>query len=187
MDVLRLASRYSQFHTVIALSDDFMDILLGLVTSSVPNCMLVYRIVAHLLIHSPTRPSVLERRENVLQSIISVLGTVEPSFTKHPQWKNVEIAASSVVFNLIAVSQLSGNPYSLEDKGNLLLVFQELVSRLQEEEALFRSLVALGSLLNDKDSVTLARSLDLNGQLTEKFQSVAGKVGDCARQVVQLF
>lgn len=182
LDILRLASRHPQIAQKVMEQVDFIDVLLAQTRSAVPSCMMVYRIIAHLLHHNATQKHLLDGCETICASVVSILIESDNSFTKHPQWKNVEIAVSTVILNFAILTHLRPSMMSIEIKSALLSTIGEVLSKLQEEEALFRTLTATGTLLDDKEAIAVAHSLNLNSRI-EYLQGVTGKVGDCSRHI----
>ena len=187
LDILRLSSRNPRINQLLVEKQDLLEILLALSLSSVPNCMLVYRTVAHLLMHATAvQSTIMNYREIILTSVSAVVTNTEPSFSKHSQWKNIEIAISTVILNFAALLQTTPSLSSIEIKSNLLSTIATVVSKLQEEEALFRILAALGTMLKDEESIAIARSIDCKANI-EHLQNIPGKVGECAKLVLSVF
>lgn len=182
LDILRLASRHPQVVVKVMERGNFIDVILGVARSAVPNCMMVYRIISHLLSHTTAQETLLCCCETICASIQSILIASDPSFTKHPQWKNVEIAVSTVILNFSFLIRLKPANASVEMKSTLLGTIGEMLPKLQEEEALFRTLAATGTLLEDKEALAVAQSLHLNSRI-EYLQSVTGKVGECSKLI----
>lgn len=183
LDILRLASRHPRIDQLLKEKEDLIDVLLAVARSAVPNCMLVYRTISHLVMHTSAQQKlIIDCHETILASIVSIMGDSDPSFTKHPQWKNVEISVSTVVLNFAALVHLRPSLANIEVKSNILGTIGEILSKLQEEEALFRTLAAAGTLLEDAESIAVAHSLQLNSKI-EYLQSVTGKVGECSKYV----
>lgn len=186
LDVLRLASRSPNINSAL-LAQDLPARLLVLARSSVPNCMMVYRTLAHCIMHvSASQKHMMDCREAVLASLTSVVTDTDPTLEKHAQWKNVQVAVSTVLLNYASLAHTLPGIADLEAKSQLLTAVGTIVPRLQEEEALFRILVAAGTLLGDPESVAIARSLELDGTF-EHLQGVPGKVGECAKHLLTVF
>lgn len=188
LDILRLASRRPSINQFLARREDMPDTLLGLAQTSVPNCMLIYRVIAHCVAHASPKgqPRMLDSRDAILGSVASVLTGTDSSFEKQAQWKNVQVAASTILVNYAALMHSVPASATLEVKSHLLQTISAVIPKLQEEEALFRILAATGTLLGDPESVALARSLQLNTSL-DHLHNVSGKVGECAKHVLALF
>ena len=185
LDILRLASRHPRIDRLLCEKEGLLDVLLAATRSSVPNCMLVYRTISHLLVHKSAQQILMDYREPILASIVSIMTGSDSSFTKHSQWKNVEIAVSTVILNYAALIHLKPAFATVDAKLNLLGAICEILSKLQEEESLFRTLAAAGTLLGDAESVAVAHSLDLHSKI-DYLQNVSGKVGECSKQILIL-
>jgi len=186
LDILRLATRNADVCQLLANDASFLDSTLALVNSSVPNCMMIYRMMAHLLGHCFAHPKMVDYREAVLNCMVSSLLNSDPVFVKNTQWKNVQIAIATVLLNLSALSVNLPAVGTVELKSSLLSTISSVLTSLQDEEALFRILAAVGTLISDEESQALARSLDLNLSI-EHLRKVSGKVGECAKQVLAIF
>lgn len=186
LDILRLASRNPHTDRILAEKHGLVDSLLALGRSSVPNCMMIFRTIAHLSMHKSSQRTLMEHREAIFASILSVMTESDPTFTKHSQWKHVEVAASTVILNFSILIHLTASFATIEAKASLLRMIGEILSKLQEEEALFRTLVAVGTLLADADdAVAIAYSIELKSKI-DYFQNVSGKVGQCSKQILLL-
>ena len=187
LDVLRLASRSPSINILMAQQENLLERLVALARTSVPNCMMVYRTLAHCIMHASTsQKRMVNYLDAVLSSVTSVAVDSDPAFEKHPQWKNVQVAITTVLLNYAVLIHTSPTAANLEAKSQLLTAVGAIVPRLQEEEALFRILAAAGTLLGNEESIALARSLELNSTF-EHLQNVPGKVGECAKHLLTVF
>ena len=157
--------------------------LIGLINSSVPNCMLIYRMMAHFVAHHSVNPKIMELRETLLSMSVSAIVNTDSSFTKHSQWKNVQIAIATLMLNYsVLLHKIPLAP--LEAKANLLNSIVEVVSKLEDEEALFRALSAAGTLITSgEDSLAIAQSLELRSSI-EHLRNVPGKVSECVNEIL---
>ena len=186
LDILRLASRHSQIDRILIQKEGFLDVILAVARSSVPNCMMIFRTLAHLLIHKSAQQLLMDYRETIFAAIFAVVAESDPSFLKHSQWKHVEISVSTVILNFSVLIHLKPAYAAVDVKASLMSAICEILAKLQEEEALFRTLVAVGTLLADSDdSVAIAHSLDLKSKI-DYFQNISGKVGECSKQILKL-
>ena len=128
----------------------------------------------------------MEYREPVLNSIVSTVMNTDPAFTKNTQWKNVQVAVATVLLNFSALLIKSPAVATVDFKSSLVSTISSVLTSLRDDEALFRTLAAIGTLMSDEESRALACSLDLNLAI-ENLQNISGKVGECARQVVAIF
>jgi phospholipase A-2-activating protein len=166
--------------------EGLLDVMLAISRSTVPNCMMILRTIAHLLIHNSSQQILMDYRETIFAAILAVVTESDPSFLKHSQWKHVEISVSTVILNYAVLIHLKPSFATVEAKASLMSAIGEILSKLQEEEALFRTLVAVGTLLsNADDSVAIAHSLELKSKI-DYFQNISGKVGECSKQVLIL-
>lgn len=186
LDILRLATRNANICQILSGEEGFLERLLALVHSSVPNCIMVYRMLAHMLQHSSAHPQVVEYREPILNSIASTVVNTDPAFSKHAQWKNVQVAIATVLLNFSALLFKSPAVATVEFKSSLVSTISGVLTSLHEDEAIFRTLAAIGTLMGDEESRALACSLDLNLTI-ENLQSISGKVGECAKQIALNF
>ena len=183
LDILRLASRHSQVYQLLVKDSKYLDLLLGLLNSSVPNAMLIYRTMAHFVAHYSVHDRIMDYREALLGMSVAALADSNSTFSKHSQWKNVQIAIATLILNFAVLLFNCQNIATIEAKGNLLSTIVTIISKVQEEEALFRILSAAGTLLTDEESIALAKSLELASQI-EHLRGVPGKVGECVKQVL---
>ena len=184
LDILRLASRHSPvYEFLVRDSSKYLDMLIGLINSSVPNCMLIYRMMAHFVAHHSVNPKIMELRETLLSMSVSAIVNTDSSFTKHSQWKNVQIAIATLMLNYsVLLHKIPSAP--LEAKANLLNSIVEVVSKLEDEEALFRALSAAGTLITSgEDSLAIAQSLELRSSI-EHLRNVPGKVSECVNEIL---
>ena len=186
LDILRLATRNANICQILSGEEGFLERLLALVHSSVPNCIMVNRMLAHMLQHSSAHPQVVEYREPILNSIASTVVNTDPAFSKHAQWKNVQVAIATVLLNFSALLFKSPAVATVEFKSSLVSTISGVLTSLHEDEAIFRTLAAIGTLMGDEESRALACSLDLNLTI-ENLQSISGKVGECAKQIALNF
>lgn len=128
----------------------------------------------------------LDSREVILPSVASIVDESSPPFKKHAQWKNVEVAIATVLLNFAVVLHSQPATATIEAKSQLLSTIGCVAPKLQEEEALFRVLTALGTILCDEDSIALAHSLDTKATI-DHLGSISGKVGECTKEVLSLF
>lgn len=183
LDVIRIASRSKNAERIF--SNNLLQRLLGLISSSVPNCMLIYRTIANLLSHAKLRHVVIENHEVILASMEVILQATDPAYTKHPQWKHVEIGISSVILNFATMMHSTKlNDISLAS--NLLQTVKSLICLVKEDEAIFRMLVSVGTLLVDDESIALASSLDIGSSL-EFLQGGSDRVRACYEKLSKKF
>lgn len=186
LDILRLAARNVNVCQIFSQEESFLERLLALVHSAVPNCMMVYRMIAHMLQHSSAQLQVVKNQEPILNSIVSTIVNTDPTFAKNAQWKNVQVAVATVLLNFSILLIKSPSVVTVEFKSSIVSTTSTILTSLHDEEALFRILAAIGTMMSDEESQALARSLDIN-LIVESLQNMSGKVGECARQVMANF
>lgn len=99
--------------------------------------------------------------------------------------KNIHIALATLALNYAVCLHKINN---IEGKAQCLSVISTVMEIVQDLEAIFRLLVALGTLISgDSDAVQLAKSLGVDSQI-KKYSSVSepAKVNECCRLVLNL-
>ncbi|XP_078070420.1 phospholipase A-2-activating protein isoform X5 [Mustelus asterias] len=182
LDILRLAMRHPAVNEHFCsgnYSTQFSNYLLNKINvqGKPANQMLVLRTVCNCF-SSPSYGSklMMSLRERVLSQAIEMRSTSN---------KNVHIALSTLILNY-AVNLHAGN--DIEGKANCLSIISAAIEALQDYEAIFRLLVALGTIIsNDPNALQLAQSLGVDSQI-RKYSSVSdpAKVGDCCRFVLKM-
>uniref|UniRef100_A0A0P4WEV7 Phospholipase A-2-activating protein n=1 Tax=Scylla olivacea TaxID=85551 RepID=A0A0P4WEV7_SCYOL len=181
LDVLRLALLSEQMQNawlVDGRSEALVAHLISLVRPpSPPNAQLMaLRCFANLGAFQPGRSVLMKMWEQV----VSV--TVEISPYKN---KNLEIAAATVLLNY---SVILGTNDNFDKKCQVLSGAGTVAMSVNDSEAQFRSLVALGTLLyNCGQCRSLAGSLDLK-PVVQTLSTVTSpaKVGECAGHILRL-
>lgn len=99
--------------------------------------------------------------------------------------KNIHIALATLTLNYaVCLHKIN----DIEGKAQCLSVISTVMEVVQDLEAIFRLLVALGTLISDDTTtVQLAKSLGVDSQI-KKYASVSepAKVKECCRFVVNL-
>lgn len=139
--------------------------------------MIIYRTIANLISHAKLRQIAIENHEVILHSMETILQATDTSSTKHPQWKHVEIGIATVILNYSTMMH-STNLHDVNLASDLLHTVMSVIPHLKEDEAIFRILVAVGTLLTNDDSIALASSLDL-GRSLEFLQGGSERVRSC--------
>ncbi|KAJ3585415.1 hypothetical protein NHX12_014134 [Muraenolepis orangiensis] len=181
LDILRLAVRHPQVNESLcgeAEGPQLCDHLLGLMRprGRPANQMLALRTLCNCFSGRRGRTLLLARRE-------AVLGRAAELAAGAPANKNLQVALATLLLNYAGC--LHGRP-DLEAKAQCLSVASAALESVQETEAVFRLLVALGTTLaSDQTARDLARSLGLASQIS-KYSSVAdpAKVGECCQLVL---
>ncbi|XP_041041784.1 phospholipase A-2-activating protein isoform X2 [Carcharodon carcharias] len=182
LDILRLAMRHPAVNEHFCsgnYSTQFSNYLLNKINlqGKPANQMLVLRTVCNCF-SSPSYGSklMMSLRDTVLSQAIEMRSTSN---------KNVHIALSTLILNY-AVNLHAGN--DIEGKANCLSIISAAIEAVQDYEAIFRLLVALGTIIsNDPNALQLAQSLGVDSQI-RKYSSVTdpAKVGDCCRLVLKV-
>ncbi|XP_040576128.1 phospholipase A-2-activating protein [Lepeophtheirus salmonis] len=130
-------------------------LLTNIETGSPPNNrMLALRTICNLFSTTSGLKEVMKYRESVVTRVNSVFPADN---------KNVEIAMSTVMLNL-SVALKGDEEGQVQVLTSLVLLFLE---GLSDPEAIFRALVALGTIISySKDNVDYASTLDVKDKLT---------------------
>lgn len=148
--------------------------LLGLMSPEgrAANQMLALRTFCNCFSGSRGRSLLLGQREAVLSRAVELRTVCN---------KNIHVALATLVLNYAGV--LYGQDVEIEAKAQCLSVASSALEVVQDKEAVFRLLVALGTTVSgDGTAKDLARSLGVASQIT-KYASVSdpAKVGECCR------
>lgn len=182
LDIFRLAVRFS---SVAKLScsgsegDNLTAHLLSCTRDGNPqaNVLLSFRIFSNMFLSEEGAALTLRHREKIVEHL-------------SPWWKcsnkNIRVSLCTILLNL---SVLLGKHYDFEAKTQCLTSLAEILENETDNEARFRSLVAVGTLIcGDADVLSLAQSLGMESSLRE-LSSITDplKVGDCASKVLAVF
>lgn len=118
----------------------------------------------------------MEQRDEIMTQAIE---------TKSGNNKNIHIALATLTLNYAVCLHKINN---VEGKAQCLSVISTVMEVVQDLEAIFRLLVALGTLISDDtNAVQLAKSLGVDSQV-KKYASVSepAKVKECCRFVLSL-
>ncbi|XP_051985714.1 phospholipase A-2-activating protein [Xyrauchen texanus] len=180
LDILRLAVRHPEVNAQLCGGTEGASLcnhLLGLMSPEgrPANQMLALRTLCNCFSGSHGRALLLGQRNSVL-SRAGDLRTVCN--------KNIHVALATLVLNY--AGRLYSQPAEIEAKAQCLSVVSTALEVVQDREAVFRLLVALGTTVaGDSTAKDLARSLGVNSQIS-KYASVSdpAKVGECCRLVL---
>uniref|UniRef100_A0A8C1EK34 Phospholipase A2-activating protein n=1 Tax=Cyprinus carpio carpio TaxID=630221 RepID=A0A8C1EK34_CYPCA len=180
LDILRLAVRHPEVNAQLCGGTEGASLcnhLLGLMSSEgrPANQMLALRILCNCFSGSHGRALLLGHRDTVL-SRAGDLCVVSN--------KNIHVALATLVLNY--AGRLYGQLTEIEAKAQCLSVASTALEVVQDKEAIFRLLVALGTTVaGDSTAKDLARSLGVNSQIS-KYARVSdpAKVGECCRLVL---
>ncbi|XP_032873705.1 phospholipase A-2-activating protein [Amblyraja radiata] len=182
LDILRLAIKHPTVNEHFCsehYSKQFSNYLLNKINlrGKPANQMLVLRTVCNCFANQTHGSKfMMSLREAILSQAIEM---------RSASSKNVHIALSTLILNY-AVNLHAGN--DIEGKANCLSIISAAIEALQDYEAIFRLLVALGTIISDDpNALQLAQSLGVDSQI-RKYSSVSdpAKVGDCCRFVLKV-
>ncbi|XP_062850294.1 phospholipase A-2-activating protein [Trichomycterus rosablanca] len=177
LDILRLAVRHPEINAQLCGGTEGASLcnhLLGLMSPQgrAANQMLALRTFCNCFSGSHGRALLLGQWEAVLSQAVELRTLCN---------KNIHVALATLVLNYAAV--LHGQKGEIEAKAHCLSVASSTIEVVQDKEAVFRLLVALGTTVaGDGTAKDLARSLGVASQIT-KYASVSdpAKVGECCR------
>ncbi|XP_074479358.1 phospholipase A-2-activating protein [Sebastes fasciatus] len=180
LDIMRLAVRHPQVNESLCGEAEGVQLcnhLLSLMrTEGRPaNQMLALRTLCNCFGGRHGRALLLAQRETVLSRAADLASVCN---------KNIHIALATLVLNYAGC--LHSQP-DLEAKAQCLSVASRALETVQDKEAVFRLLVALGTTVSsDQTAQDLARSLGVNSQIS-KYSSVSdpSKVAECCQLVLK--
>ncbi|CAL8241785.1 unnamed protein product [Merluccius merluccius] len=180
LDILRLAVRHPQVNESLCGEAEGTQLCNHLLSLMSPqgrpaNQMLALRTLCNCFSGRQGRALLLAQRDAVLTQATDLAAATRN--------KNVQVALATLLLNYAGC--LHGRP-QLEAKAQCLSVVSTALESVQDTEAVFRLLVALGTTLaSDQTARDLARSLGVNSQIA-KYSSVLdpAKVGECCQLVL---
>uniref|UniRef100_A0A3Q0T9T8 Phospholipase A2-activating protein n=1 Tax=Amphilophus citrinellus TaxID=61819 RepID=A0A3Q0T9T8_AMPCI len=180
LDIMRLAVRHPQVNESLCGEAEGVQLCNHLLNLMRPegrpaNQMLALRTLCNCFSGRHGRALLMGQRETVL-SRAADLATVCN--------KNIHIALATLVLNYAGC--LHHQP-DLEAKAQCLSVASRALETVQDKEAVFRLLVALGTTVaSDQTAQDLARSLGVSSQIS-KYSSVSdpSKVGECCQLLLK--
>ncbi|OXB66130.1 hypothetical protein ASZ78_012473 [Callipepla squamata] len=140
------------------------------------NQLLALRALCNCFVSQAGQKLLMEQRDEIMTQAIEV---------KSGNNKNVHIALATLTLNYAVCLHKVNN---IEGKAQCLSVISTAMEVVKDLEAVFRLLVALGTLISDdKNAVQLAKSLGVDSQI-KKYISVSepAKVKECCRFVLNL-
>ncbi|MCL4124818.1 UNVERIFIED_CONTAM: hypothetical protein GTU68_054159 [Idotea baltica] len=181
LDVLRLALRSEEAHErwmVDGKGDGIVALLVSFLHPPIPlpTQLLALRCLANMASHQPGREVLSSSRNSVVTTTVSLAPYAN---------KNLEIAAATLILNYCTIFK---SEKDIEDHCQLLSATATVGLTINDPEAQFRVLVAMGTLLSyGKEVKSLALSLDMK-PIIENLAFLKGpqKVGDCAKHVLRL-
>ncbi|XP_053272011.1 phospholipase A-2-activating protein [Pleuronectes platessa] len=180
LDIMRLAVRHPQVNESLcgeAEGVQLCNLLLSLMRHEgrPANQMLALRTLCNCFSGRHGRALLMAQRETVLSRAADLTSVSN---------KNIHVALATLVLNYAAC--LHSQP-DLEAKAQCLSVASRALETVQDKEAVFRLLVALGTTVaSDQSAKDLARSLGVNSQIS-KYSTVSDstKVAECCQLVLK--
>uniref|UniRef100_A0A3B3BLN7 Phospholipase A2-activating protein n=1 Tax=Oryzias melastigma TaxID=30732 RepID=A0A3B3BLN7_ORYME len=180
LDILRLAVRHPQVNESLCGEAEGVQLCNHLLSLMRPegrpaNQMLALRTLCNCFSGRHGRALLMAQRETVLSRAADLAAVCN---------KNIHIALATLVLNYAGC--LHSQP-DLEAKAQCLSVASRALETVQDKEAVFRLLVALGTTVaSDQTAQDLARSLGVTSQIS-KYSSVSdpSKVGECCQLVLK--
>ncbi|KAL0277899.1 UNVERIFIED_CONTAM: hypothetical protein PYX00_005018 [Menopon gallinae] len=179
LDVMRLAIRNADVNSYLC-NDELIPALMKFLSPGSsfqvpPNNMLALRVLSNMLA-SDAGQTLAEKNKIMLLNIIKNIS--------EPYVKTVQVAMATLLLNVAVIIRRSETP---EGRKEALAVTHQILPVLTDPEALFRALVALGTLLDnflDSKSYT-----SVFRPILAKYQndsSLGKKIQDCSQQILQI-
>nr|XP_057923189.1 phospholipase A-2-activating protein [Doryrhamphus excisus] len=180
LDIMRLAVRHPQVNECLCGEAEGVQLCNHLLSLMKPegrpaNQMLALRILCNCFNGKHGQALLMAQRETVLSRAADLVTVCN---------KNIHIALATLVLNYSGC--LHKRP-DLEAKAQCLSVASRALETMQDKEAVFRLLVALGTtVVSDQMAQDLARSLGVNTQISH-LSSVSdpSKVAECCQLVLK--
>uniref|UniRef100_A0A2K6F8S3 Phospholipase A2 activating protein n=1 Tax=Propithecus coquereli TaxID=379532 RepID=A0A2K6F8S3_PROCO len=140
------------------------------------NQLLALRTFCNCFVGQAGQKLMMSQRESLMSHAIEL---------KSGSNKNIHIALATLTLNY---SVCFHKDHNIEGKAQCLSVISTILEVVQDLEATFRLLVALGTLISDdSNAVQLAKSLGVDAQI-KKYASVSepAKVSECCRLILNL-
>jgi phospholipase A-2-activating protein len=156
LDVLRHCLSGAVFNTLICQDKDgarFIDYCLELLAndSAITNHRLILRALCNAFQHAAGEALVVAHSESIIKAIVRL---------HHPAEKQIQIAVSSLILNLVIAGRRESN---VDGITQCLITIAELSQHLTHSESCFRLMVAIGTAVyQNKSRLELASSLGLS-------------------------
>ncbi|KAF7244575.1 Phospholipase A-2-activating protein [Varanus komodoensis] len=181
LDILRLSIRHPSVNESFCSEKDGIQFCSHVMKFLNPggkqaNQMLALRIFCNCFIHPLGEKLMMSQGDLIMSQAIEL---------KLPGNKNIHIALATLALNYAVCLHKISN---IEGKAQCLSVISTVMEVVQDLEAVFRLLVALGTLISDdSNAVQLAKSLGVDSQI-KKYSLVSepAKVNECCRLVLNL-
>jgi len=139
------------------------------------NQLLILRLIGNMFRWESLQPILKLNDEQILGIIANCV---------HSDNKNIRITFSTILLNF---SALFLQDKFQEGKIQIISILAEVLRNEKEDEVIYRSLVALGTLLwNDDQAKSLARDLEMTQSLKthQSSSSSSSKVKECANELL---
>ncbi|NXJ26027.1 PLAP protein, partial [Dicrurus megarhynchus] len=181
LDILRLSVRHPTVNENFCSEKKHVQFIILLLKFLNPkgkqaNQLLALRALCNCFVSHAGQKLMMEQRDEIMTQAIE---------TKSGNNKNIHIALATLTLNYAVCLHKVNN---VEGKAQCLSVISTVMEVVQDLEAIFRLLVALGTLISDDtNAVQLAKSLGVDSQI-KKYASVSepAKVKECCRFVLSL-
>uniref|UniRef100_A0A8B9SSL8 Phospholipase A-2-activating protein n=1 Tax=Anas platyrhynchos TaxID=8839 RepID=A0A8B9SSL8_ANAPL len=181
LDILRLSVRHPTVNANFCGEKDHVQFIRLLLKFLNPggkqaNQLLTLRALCNCFVNQAGQKLLMEQRDEIMTQAIEVASGNN---------KNIHIAFATLTLNYAVCLHKVNNT---EGKVQCLSVINTVMEVVQDLEAVFRLLVALGTLISDDtNAVQLAKSLGVDSQI-KKYASVSepAKVKECCRFVLNL-
>ncbi|XP_064294678.1 phospholipase A-2-activating protein isoform X2 [Phalacrocorax carbo] len=181
LDILRLSVRHPTVNERFCSEKNHVQLTILLLKFLNPNGkqanqLLALRALCNCFVSQAGQKLMMEQRGEIMTQAIEM---------KSGNNKNIHIALATLMLNYAVCLHKANN---IEGKAQCLSVISTVMEVVQDLEAIFRLLVALGTLISDDtNAVQLAKSLGIDSQI-KKYASVSepAKVKECCRFVLDL-
>lgn len=181
LDILRLSVRHPTVNENFCNEKEQVQFIILLLKFLNPkgkqaNQLLALRALCNCFVSHAGQKLMMEQRDEIMTQAIEM---------KSGNNKNIHIALATLTLNYAVYLHKVNN---VEGKAQCLSVISTIMEVVQDLEAIFRLLVALGTLISDDtNAVQLAKSLGVDSQI-RKYASVSepAKVKECCRFVLNL-
>ncbi|CAK9827068.1 Phospholipase A-2-activating protein [Anthophora retusa] len=185
LDIIRLAVLYKEINNVLC-TDELLQIVKKHVKpSALPsNQMLTFRLLANMFTHEKGEKLCLNYKDEILQQLSELESLAN---------KNNQVAISTYILNLTVALNKYNDTLG---KTQCLNVMFSILPRLSESEAVFRTLVAMGTLLsttsNSEDRDDLIKAVRQSEVALNILQTMSettvptNKLANCSKEIISL-
>uniref|UniRef100_A0A8C0FB78 Phospholipase A-2-activating protein n=1 Tax=Bubo bubo TaxID=30461 RepID=A0A8C0FB78_BUBBB len=181
LDILRLSVRHPTVNENFCSEKDHVQLIILLLKFLNPkgkeaNQLLALRALCNCFVSQAGQKLMMEQRDEIMTQAIEM---------KFGSNKNIHIALATLMLNYAVCLHKVNN---IEGKAQCLSIISTVIEVVKDLEAIFRLLVALGTLISDDtNAVQLAKSLGVDSHI-KKYASVSepAKVKECCRFVLNL-